>query len=118
MAAADFDLARAAQVRRWSAGVAEMVLRAFADSGLSRIEFAARHGIHEQRIYQWQRRLALTTDAMETPPVVFRELSGPLTIDSPRSFELVLPSGMVLRIPAAFDATALRQLLVVLRGDD
>lgn len=93
-----------------------MVLRALAESGLSRVAFAAQHGIHEQRLYQWQRRLDAVGTAEETP-VTFRELPAPAMLDSARPFELVLPSGIVLRIPATFEPTALSQLLQVLRRD-
>lgn len=119
MSAADFDWAEAAQARRWSTSIAEKVLRAFADSGLSRVDFAARHGIHEQRLYQWQRRLSATIVA-PTAPATFRELARPAGTaeEQPSPFELVLPSGMTLRIPASFESPALSQLLQVLRRVD
>ena len=119
MSAADFDWATAAQARRWSTGLAEKVLRAFADSGLSRVEFAPQHGIHEQRHYQWQRRLSVTIVA-PAAPAAFRELARPAAIaeEQPSPFEVVLPSGMTLRIPTRFESAALSQLLQVLRRVD
>lgn len=91
-----------------------MVLCAFAESGQSRAEFAAQHGIHEQRLYQWQRRLA-SSDAETAPAMAFRELPVPAALESAGPFELVLPSGMVLRVPSTFEPTALSRLLQVLR---
>jgi hypothetical protein len=97
-----------------SASVAEMVLRAFAESGLSRVAFAAQHGIHEPRLHQWQHRLESVNGEEETP-VVFRELPAPATLDAARPFELVLPSGMIVRISATFEHDGAGQLLQVLR---
>jgi hypothetical protein len=117
MATADLDWATAAQRRRWTVSVAEMVLRAFADSGQSRTAFAAQHGIHEQRLYQWERRLA-SAGAVDAQPVAFRELEKPAGVDRQQPFELVLRSGMILRIPATFEAAGLGPLLQVLRRFD
>jgi transposase-like protein len=90
-----------------------MVLRAFAESGLSRAAFAAQHGIHEQRLYQWQRKLA-SASPVDAQPVAFRELEKAALTDVQRPFELVLRSGMILRIPATFEPAGLGHLLQVL----
>jgi transposase-like protein len=88
------------------------VLAAWSASGLSRHEFADKHGIHEQRLYNWQRRLGETGAGGS---VQFREVAAPAPVVSvdPR-LELVLPSGVLLRVPPGFDETALARLLAIL----
>ncbi len=105
--AGGFDLAAAASGARWTAQVARGVLGALEKSGLPRAEFAAQHGIHEQRLYNWQRRLA---ERDGSAPVQFRELASPVAAVDDR-LEVVLPSGVLLRVPASFDAAALDRLL-------
>lgn len=104
-----FDWAAAASRARWTAAVARQVLAAWSASGLSRQEFADKHGIHEQRLYNWQRRLAETGAGN----VQFRELAAPAVNLDPR-LEVVLPSGVLLRVPPSFDATAVARLLEIL----
>lgn len=105
-----FDWAAAASRARWTAAVARQVLAAWSASGLSRQEFAEKHGIHEQRLYNWQRRLVETGAASS---VQFRELAAPaVSLDA--RLEVVLPSGVLLRVPPSFDATAVSRLLEIL----
>lgn len=104
------DWAAAASRARWTAAVARQVLAAWSDSGLSRQDFADKHGIHEQRLYNWQRRLA-ETGAAST--VEFREVAAQAISLDPR-LEVVLPSGVLLRLPPSFDATAVARLLEIL----
>lgn len=106
-----FDLADAATRARWTASTAEQVLRAFAESGLSRREFAERHGLHEQRLYNWQRRLGGGESAQS---VQFRELPRSPVAGADARVEVVLRSGVLLRIPSSFDASALGKILELL----
>ena len=111
MKAADgFDLADAVTRARWTRSTAERVLRALVESGASRREFAERHGLHEHRLYSWQRRLG-NDDTVQS--VQFRELPVPTTVADAR-IEVVLRSGVVVRIPSSFDALALSRLLELL----
>lgn len=105
-----FDAAAAASQARWTAALARQVLAAWSASGLSRQEFADKHGIQEQRLYNWKRRLGETTSATD---VQFREVAVP-AVSTDVGFELVLPNGLLLRIPRSFDATALARLLGIL----
>jgi transposase-like protein len=105
-----FDVAAAASRARWSTAVAREVLAAWSASGVSRREFAEKHGLQEQRLYNWERRLA---EPDTTAGVQFREVMMPAVgIDS--RLEVVLPNGTLIRISSSFDTTALARIVEVL----
>jgi transposase-like protein len=102
--------------RRWSEQDARTALAALDRSGKSVAVFAAEQGLDPQRLYAWRRRLG------EAERTTFQELvvrpAAPIPIpDGNGSFEIVLRSGVVVRVPASFDPAALERLLVVLRTD-
>jgi transposase-like protein len=77
--------------------------------------FAAEHGLDPQRLYCWRRRLG------EAGRTTFQELvvRSPARIavtDGDAAFEVVLPSSVVVRVPASFEAASLERLLEVLRS--
>jgi len=98
---------------RWSPDDAREVITALRRSGKSVRAFAADHGLDAQRLHAWRRRIdgaepqpsfrELVVRAPETPPVSPRDL-----------FEIVLGPRCVVRVPASFDAEALRRLIAVL----
>jgi transposase-like protein len=102
--------------RRWTEADARLALAALDRSGKAVSVFAAEHGLDPQRLYVWRRRLGkaeLTT---------FQELivrpATPITVAaSNATFEIVLRSGELLRVPPSFDAASLERLLAVLRAD-
>ena len=99
--------------RRWTAQDARSALAALERSGKAVAVFAAEHGIDPQRLYAWRRRLG------GAEPTTFQELivrpSPRISLtESAAAFELALPSGVVVRVPASFDASALDRLLGVL----
>lgn len=89
--------------------VAREVVAAWSASGLSRREFAEKHGLQEQRLYNWERRLAEDT----TAGVQFREVT-PATVGVDSRLEVVLQNGTLLRIPSSFDTNALARVVEVL----
>ena len=93
---------------RWTTQDAEMVLGALERSGQSVREFAEEHGLDPQRLYVWRRRVA-GGDRTTFRELVVRGSSSPRE----SSFEVVLPSGVVVRVPPSFDAGALGRLLDV-----
>ena len=101
------------RARRWTTAQAAAVLEKAEASGLSLGEFAARHGVEPQRLYRWRRRLGPGGE-----PVRFEEVVVPRPTREPSQanadLELVLRSGHVVRLGAAFDTDALRRLLSVL----
>ncbi|MBA3844476.1 MAG: hypothetical protein H0X39_17975 [Actinobacteria bacterium] len=100
-------------LRRWTEHDARHALDALERSRKGVAVFAAEHGIDPQRLYAWRRRLG------GAEPTTFQEL---IVRPPPRlslaagaaAFELALPTGLVVRVPASFDASALDRLLGVL----
>ena len=100
--------------RRWTTDDARAVLAALDRSGKSVRVFAEEHGLDPQRLHAWRRRVA------EGDPITFHEVTvrpAPRTeaAEAPlAAFEIALASGVVIRVPPAFDAAALARLLDVL----
>lgn len=88
--------------RRWTVVEARAALSALAASGLSQTAFAEREGLDVQRLRSWRNKVG----PLVTP--AFVEVR-PRTIE--RTVEVVLPSGLVLRVAESIDATALRRLI-------
>ena len=97
---------------RWTESEAREVLAVLERSGQTVAAFAAEHGLDMQRLYYWRRRVA------GGDPIMFRELvvrpAQPFAQHAP--FEIVLGSGLVVRVPPAFDADALGRLLEVVQA--
>lgn len=95
--------------RRWSAEDAREALEAQAQSGLSRARFAAQEGIEAQRLYWWSRRLGGVAHRAEFVELV------PLRAGSVGArFEVVLRSGLVVRVGEDFEPAALARLITTL----
>lgn len=103
--------------RRWTAEDARRALDDLEQSGLELRAFAIREGLDPQRLARWRRRLAGQTGPA-FQEIVVREPATVVEMDVARSalgqhFEIVLTSGRAVRVPASFDAGALRQLLEI-----
>lgn len=100
-------------------------------SGMTGRDFCARHSLSEPSFYAWKREIAQRDHEVQTRTKATTRVSGPrrgrtpalpafvpVTLDAPPSatdpLEVVLTRGRVVRVPAGFDADALRQLLAVL----
>lgn len=97
------------------------------ESGLSASEFAAELGVNAATLAQWKYRLAAEARAEAPSPttttrqtVAFVEVKAtaePVTPALPAAestFEVLLPSGITVRVPPQFDAAALRRLVDVM----
>jgi len=93
---------------RWTEDDARAVLAALDRSGQSVRTFAEAHGLDPQRLYAWRRRVA------GGDRITFREVTVRPQDASSGAFEVVLPSGAVIRVPPTFDEAALARLLDVL----
>jgi len=108
----DQDLQKA---RSW-----RKVIREASRSGVSIREFCRRRRLKERQFYVWQRRLQegrrMNHGQDGAGPATFALVSeepGPLAA----GLELVLPSGMRLRIGRGVDATTLRAVLAVVHPE-
>ena len=86
---------------RWTAEEGRAALAALASSGLSQRAFAAREGLDPQRLRLWRRRLG----EQAAPSFVEVRARGIERV------EIVLPSGVVLRVAETIDAFALGRLV-------
>jgi transposase-like protein len=105
--------------RRWTEEEARQALDDLHRSGLGIVAFAIREGLTPQRLGRWRRRLEVGAAAPAFEEVASR-VTGAVTgggvavaVERER-FEIVLPSGCVVRVPESFDASALRRLLSVM----
>jgi len=110
------------QRRRWGVPEARAALNALAASGLSVSAFAEQEGLDEERLYRWRRRFARERKAEgravtpTTPAIIeLRAATGP----SPRrteteAVEIVLMSGVVLRVAETIDPDRLTRLVAAL----
>jgi hypothetical protein len=90
---------------------------AWEESGLELTAFAVSRGLDPQRLTRWRRRLVAT--GMPTfEEIIPTVITATIERDAPASaarerFEIVMPSGHVVRVPESFEAGALRRLLAV-----
>ena len=92
---------------------------------LTPTEVARKHGISTGQIYTWRRQLLSGQSArrLQTPRFACVELSPssstmspatPAPTAAPGSIEIVLPSGVLVRVDANVDGRALRRVLAAL----
>ena len=106
--------------RRWTPKKAKRVLEEQVKSGLTVSAFAAREKLNVYRLYRWQKRLC----ASAPKPPTFEELVVRDVTQSPTEpavptrdrIEVVLRSGLIVRVGESFNAETLRRLLGVLEG--
>jgi transposase-like protein len=97
--------------RRTPAEISSIVVQ-FHASGLSRCDFAKRHGFNDGSLARWLH--AAPAPATSAPKFV--RVVAPAPVTAPSWFELALADGRRLRIPAGCDPAALRGVLEVLSG--
>jgi transposase-like protein len=99
---------------RWTEQDARNALAALRRSGKPVGVFAAEHGLDPQRLYSWRRRLG-KAEPTTFQEVIVRPAARISVRDGDAPFEVVLRSGVVVRVPTSFNATALERLLELLR---
>ena len=97
------------------------MLRALESSGLSKSEFARRHGIGTHRVDYWQR--CLGADArpeydVQIPTARFAavELAAPVELDPQTALTLVAPSGWRIELGPDVDMSILPALVHAFAG--
>jgi transposase-like protein len=101
---------------RWTEQEARDALAVLQRSGKPVSVFAAEHGLDPQRLYSWRRRLG-KAERTTFKELIVRPAASISVAATGASFEIMLRSGVVVRVPQSFDAAALERLLVVLRAD-
>src|SRR5258706_15736009 len=99
----------AKRVERWS------------ESGLPAAEFAAEIGVNARTLTYWKWKLGRPEQRRAAPKPEFVEVvpatsSSTSDVAPPDSLEVVLGGGVVIRVPARFDADALRRVVVALEA--
>lgn len=93
----------AKRVERWRA------------SGLSAGEFAAEIGVNARTLAYWKWKLGRPESSRRAE---FVEVMSPARAEAGgEQLEVVLESGVVVRVPARFDADALRRVVAALGGE-
>lgn len=112
--------------RRWKIAEARSVLAALGASGLSLPEFARQKELQPQRLRAWRRRLAREVrrparalrrvrPAPPAPPALIELRPTPSSRPN-EPIEIVLASGVTLRVAETIDPAALAGLVSALRG--
>ncbi len=104
-------------------------------SGLTQAEFCRRHGLKAVNFAWWKRKLGKPTEPLRPitwgpilgrsrprrprgrSPAEFVELALPVSSAAssrcPSTYELILPRGVVIRLPVDFDSNRVAQLISV-----
>ena len=111
--------------RRWKIAEARSVLAAAEASGLSLPEFARQKGLEPERLRRWQRRLARDVRrparaagpaVPASPAVIELRPSSSASLWRAEAIEIVLGSGVTLRVAETIDPATLARLVTALRG--
>lgn len=92
------------------------------ESGLTAKEFAAETGINAATLQFWRYKLRRPALARRPPPSATAPMLSsivevrPATTTPESRFEIELENGRRLRVPTAFDASALKALLAILEA--
>jgi hypothetical protein len=78
-------------------------------SGLSVREHCVRRGVKEAHFYAWRREIAKRDRAAAVTFV-------PLRVRAEAIIEVVLPSGVIIRVPIGVEATSVAPLVAALRA--
>jgi hypothetical protein len=81
-------------------------------SGQTVAAFCAAHRVSQATFYSWRKRLAAPGPDTTTPAPTF----APVRIVPDPTAEVVLPTGLVIRVPVSADPAAVARLVAALGG--
>jgi hypothetical protein len=81
-------------------------------SGQTVAAFCAAHRVSQATFYSWRKRLATPGPDTTTPAPTF----APVRVVPDPTAEVVLPTGLVLRVPVSAEPTAVARLVAALGG--
>jgi transposase-like protein len=93
------------------------VVLAFEASGQSVREFARRHGLQEQRLRMWVKKLGQAAVKRERPAFVPVRIALPArAVQAPTSssVQIMCSSGRIVRVERDFDGELLKRVLLML----
>lgn len=99
---------------RWDSAVAEEVLEACRESGLSVAGFAREHGWDPMRLYRWRRELGETEveeESFESLEFIELEVTSGNTTPLQSEAFVIEFEGIRIHVPLHFDAGALSKLM-------
>ena len=108
--------------RDWHEAGRQEHVEAWAESGLSVVEYSRRHGLHPRSLYRWRRFFAAVgrggEDGARAAGGLFAEVrvTAPAPSSPDSGVEVALPGGRVVRVCAGFDAGTLACVVRVLEG--
>ena len=94
--------------RRWR----DLIAR-WKRSGISVGDFCTDQGVSESSFYSWKRELAARDQAV-TPTTTAMPTFVPVRVAPAATIEVVLRSGVVVRVPVGADPSAVAQLVAAL----
>ena len=101
--------------RRW-----RQLLAQWQRSQQSVREFCAAHHVTQASFYAWRRELAVRdqerTDSISEPATAPTAAFVPLRVIPDASIEVVLPSGVIVRVPVGGDPVTIARLVAALRA--
>jgi transposase-like protein len=81
-------------------------------SGQAVAAFCAAHRVSQATFYSWRKRLATQTRCQTPPAPAF----APVRVVPDPTAEVILPNGLIVRVPATTDPTAVARLIAALGG--
>lgn len=109
------NIEQVARKKRWSEAEGRFVVEAWRRSGLRPTDFARKHGLHDHRLDRWRQRCKEADSGSKSAfvPVVVKDPRG---ARSREGVELVLTSGVVVRVPGSADVAWIGELVGALEG--
>ena len=111
------NIEQVARRKRWNEAEGRFVVEAWRRSGLRPAEFARKYGLEGYRLDHWRGRCQAVEEEPEAKlsfaPVVVKDLG---VARSREGVELVLRSGVVVRVPGSVDVAWLGELVSALEG--
>ena len=99
----------------WSVAEARVALEQMGASGLSVGEYARRHGVDAARLYRWRRCFSGERKQTRAVPVAAAPIIELRTAARRGPRQIVLTSGVMLRVAERIDPSALARLVAALR---
>jgi hypothetical protein len=84
-------------------------------SGQSVAAFCAAHCVSQATFYSWRKRLTVQSRVVAAPPQPAPAFAPACVVPDPTA-EVVLPSGLIVRVPVSADAAAVARLVTALGG--